>query len=54
MAKKAQIKGVPEDYGTKLKRFVKSEYNDQEKFVSNLVKLGSFRHNVATFTVLRK
>ena len=40
MAKKpAQIKGVPEDASTKLKRWLKSEYNDEEKFTSNLVQL---------------
>jgi hypothetical protein len=36
MAKRAQIKGAPEDASAKLKRWLKSEYYDQEKFSSNL------------------
>lgn len=42
MAKKAQIKGVPEDYSTQLKKFVKSEYYDQDKFISNLVSFTAY------------
>lgn len=48
MAKKAQIKGVPEDYSTQLKKFVKSEYYDQDKFISNLVSFSSFSTNVVS------
>ena len=38
MAKRAQIKVAPEDVSAKLKRWLKSEYYDQEKFSSNLVR----------------
>lgn len=37
MAKKAQIKGVSEDVPTKVKRWLKSEYINEDKFSSNLV-----------------
>jgi len=37
MAKRAQIKGTPEDVSAKLKRWLKTEYYDEEKFSSNLV-----------------
>ena len=47
MAKRAQIKGVPEDLPTKLKRWAKSEYYDQDKFLSNLVGIIVYRHSIA-------
>jgi hypothetical protein len=41
MPKRAQIKGAPEDASAKIKRWLKSEYYDGEKFSSNLVRLRS-------------
>lgn len=48
MAKKAQIKGPPEEIPAKLKRWIKSEYYDQEKFYSNLV---SFSLQLSLFII---